>query len=453
LNGKRKITIIGAGLVGSLLSLLLSKRGHRVRVFEKRGDMRRQKMSAGRSINLALAERGIHALRQAGLMDRIKPLMIPMRGRMLHEPDGSIEFSPYGQREHEVIYSVSRGELNKELMTAAEAAGVEIFFDRDCVSIDLSTKTINWTNGHSGDSGNENYDLVIGADGAGSELREAITRATGGEAKSEMLDHDYKELSIPAAADGTHQIEREALHIWPRGGFMLIALPNIDGSFTVTLFLPETGASGFSSLDSQERVTGFFQQQFPDALPLLPELTEDFFANPTGELGTVRCYPWSYEDSALILGDAAHAIVPFHGQGMNAGFEDCSVLIDLLNTYDHDWSRVLDVFEQYRKPDAEAIADMALENYVVMRDSVSDPKFQLKKALGFEMERRYPKRFVPRYSMVMFHRVPYSVAQQRGRVQDTILSEAITGCNSMDDVNVDGAAEQVVARLEELEMD
>ena len=450
MKGKRDIIVVGAGLVGSLLAVLLSKRGHNVRIFEKRDDMRSSQMSAGRSINLALADRGINALKQAGLMEEIFPLLIPMRGRMLHESDGSVEFSPYGQREHEVIFSVSRGELNKCLMNAAETNGAEICFKRDCEKIDLSSKSLVWRDLNTQVEHSDSYDLVIGADGAGSQLREEIIQAAEGRSESQMLDHCYKELHIHGV-ENRHQIEREALHIWPRGGYMLIALPNIDGSFTVTLFLPENGRPGFESLDTEESVQEFFETEFPDAVPLLPELTKDFFENPTGPLGTVRCFPWRYKDSALILGDASHAIVPFHGQGMNAGFEDCTVLLDLLDQHENNWPVVMEEFQRLRKPDADAIADMALENYVIMRDSVSDPEFQLKKELGFELERRHPRRFIPRYSMVMFHRVRYSIALQRGVVQDQILSEAIAGHDSIDKIDISSVERKVLEKLPELE--
>lgn len=453
LNARREVTIAGAGLVGSLLAVLLSKRGHQVRIFEKRADMRLQSMSAGRSINLALAERGIHALRQAEIMDEIEPLLIPMRGRQLHELDGSNEFMAYGQRPHEVIYSVSRGELNKRLMNAAERAGTKIWFERDCQSVDFEAKTFAWKCADGLVTDDEPFDLIIGADGAGSEIRDAVIAANGGQSESQMLDHSYKELCIPAADDGTHRIERNALHIWPRGGFMLIALPNIDGSFTVTLFLPRAGKNGFESLTNQEAVIRFFNTQFPDAQQHLSDLVADFFGNPTGLLGTLRCFPWSYKDRGLILGDASHAIVPFHGQGMNAGFEDCSVLIELLDRHQNNWSAVLQEFQNHRKPDAEAIADMALENYIIMRDSVSDPAFQLKKELGFELERRRPNRFIPRYSLVMFHRVRYSVAFERGQIQDQILSTAIRNCQSINQINVDAAEQAVIDQLPELSTD
>ena len=272
----------------------------------------------------------------------------------------------------------------------------------------------------------------------------------GGESSSEFLDHDYKELEIPAAAGQQHQIEKEALHIWPRGGYMLIALPNLDGSFTVTLFMPKTGEPSFESLTDVESVTQFFKTQFPDALALMPDLGEDYFRNPQGLLGTLRCQPWFYRSDVLILGDASHAIVPFHGQGMNAGFEDCSELVRLLELHNDDWSIVLPEFDRIRRPNANAIADMGLENYVTMRDSVRDPKFQLKKEIGFKLESQFPDRFIPRYSMVMFHRIPYADAFERGAIQDGILNELTESTTSIDEVDFERAARLVEERLTQL---
>jgi kynurenine 3-monooxygenase len=445
------VTIAGAGLVGSLLSVMLGQRGYRVTIFERRADMRREEVESGRSINLALSERGIHALKMAGLMDQVEKLLIPMRGRMLHLLDGSLEFSPYGQREHEVIYSVSRGELNSLMMTAAEVhPDVEVIFNQDCELVDFGKNELTVSDRISGQTQVHNFEIMIGADGAGSKIRQALISIAGGESSSEFLDHDYKELEIPAGPNGVHQIEREALHIWPRGGYMLIALPNLDGSFTVTLFMPRNGTPSFEQLDEPEELMAFFEQQFPDALKLIPDLKADYFNNPQGLLGTVRCHPWYYQNDGLILGDAAHAIVPFHGQGMNAGFEDCSELIRLLDKHDDDWAHVLPEFDRIRRPCANAIADMAIENYVTMRDSVLDPKFALKKELGFELEKRLPDRFMPRYSMVMFHRIPYDVAFKRGLVQAEILDELVRHADKLADVDMALAARLVEKRLSSL---
>lgn len=447
------ILVAGAGLVGSLIALMLGQRGYRVTVLEKRQDMRRAKIAGGRSINLALAERGMRALRLAGLMDEVEPLLIPMKGRMLHGlEDGGLQFSSYGQRPSEVIYSVSRGGLNKLMMTAAETHyDVDILFSQSVESLDFKNNIAHIHDHVANKTTQLEFELVIGCDGVGSEVRTSILEATGGHCSIEMLDHDYKELSIPPATSGSlWQMEKEALHIWPRGGYMLIALPNLDGSFTVTLFLPTTGNPGFELIDEPHELDKFFDEQFADAKALIPEFQKEYFGNPTGQLGTVRCDRWIYQDKALIMGDASHGVVPFHGQGMNAGMEDCSELVHLLDRHNDDWSSVLPEFERMRIPNTEAIADMALENYVTMRDSVTDEKFQLKKKLGFELERMFPDRFIPRYSMVMFHNIPYAEAFSRGKIQDEILNRLTDGVDSVDKLDRELAASLISERLEPL---
>jgi len=447
----RKIVMVGGGLVGSLLSVMLGRRGYRVTVFEKRPDMRLKEISAGRSINLALAERGINALKKAELFDEVEPLLIPMRGRMLHPLGGEQEFSPYGQRPHEVIHSVSRGMLNQVMLTAAEdAEEVAVHFLQECTGVDLDKREIELLDHESGKKHRVGYDILLGTDGAASEVRSAIVRATGGSFCTEWLDHDYKELEIPAGPDGTFQIDKNSLHVWPRHGYMLIALPNLDSSFTVTLFLQKQGEPGFDRLDSPQAVTNFFHEQFPDALALIPELAQDFAANPAGGLGTIRCSKWTNGQDALILGDASHAIVPFHGQGMNAGFEDCALLTRLLDETGTDWPEAMSRFERERIADANAIADMALENYVTMRDTVLDPQFHLKKKIGFELEMRWPRRFIPRYSMVMFHNIPYHIVQQRGLVQNEILELVIANRSPTGEINWPHADSLVGGRLDEI---
>ncbi|MCH2179273.1 MAG: FAD-dependent monooxygenase [Mariniblastus sp.] len=443
------ITIAGAGLVGSLLGVMLGKRGYRVQIFERRADMRGQEVAAGRSINLALAERGIHALKKAGLMDAVKPLLIPMRGRMLHDRSGNLEFQSYGQRPHEVIYSVSRGGLNELMLTAAEdSKQVEIRFEHELDSIDFENQTIHFTDAVNRESVVVPTQMLIGADGAGSRVRRSLLPFVKGLDRSELLDHDYKELTIPPASNGQHQIDRESLHIWPRGGYMLIALPNLDGSFTVTLFLKKEGDPSFAQLDSHQAVNAFFKTQFADAMELIPGLADEFFENPQGVLGTVRCDPWIDNENVMLIGDASHAIVPFHGQGMNSGFEDCELFICLLEQFGDDWPKAMQAFGRTRPRDADAIADMALENYITMRDSVLDPTFALKKKLGFELELEFPRRFIPRYSMVMFHRVPYAEAKRRGVVQQEILDELLLGLDSLDQVDRARAGELVRERLD-----
>ncbi len=459
LKRPKHITISGAGLVGSLLSVLLGKRGYEVTILERRPDFRGVAADSGRSINLALSSRGIHALKMAGLMEEVEKLTIPMRGRMLHLADGHQELSPYGQRPHEVIYSVSRRDLNHLMMTSAEEAEpVNVVFDQKLESIDFEKNELTIRNESSGHVQQRTFDLLIGCDGAGSRVRRALIPAAKGESTSEFLDHDYKELEIPCgqpdkAGRPTYQIEREALHIWPRGNFMLIALPNQDGSFTVTLFMPKSGENSFETLTNRETLHSFFEKHFPTALELIPDLESDFFNHAQGRLGTVRCSPWFYPDKALIMGDASHAIVPFHGQGMNAGFEDCSELIRLLDEFDEDWSRVLPEFDRIRRPNADAIATMAIENYTTMRSSVADPKFQLKKAIGFALEKRFPNRFVPRYSMVMFHLVPYTEAYQRGEIQEAILNELASGIDQFDSVDFLKAEQIVKQRLPIVELE
>ena len=433
---KKQITIVGAGLTGALLGLRLGQRGYKVDLFERRPQTSENAGDSGRSINLALSRRGIDALEMVGMMEKVSPLLIPMKGRMLHLEDGSEKFSPYGQRDDEVIYSVSRRDLNRLMVArAVEAPDVNVVFEQKCSAIDFESSQLTLEKVGTGSSQEKAFELLIGCDGAGSKVRRALMEEIDGQSTSNFLDHDYKELEIPAGADGTWQLEKEALHIWPRGEFMLIALPNLDGSFTVTLFLPKQGTPSFESLADEQSVDAFFKKTFPTARALMPDLVEDFFGNPTGRLGTVLCQPWHLEDQCLLLGDAAHAIVPFHGQGMNCAFEDCVVLDRLLDKWGGDWGKVNPELTTSRKPDADAIAQMAIENYTTMRSTVTDPKYGLKKAIGFELERRLPELFIPRYSMVMFHDMPYSEAFEKGEIQRSILDELVKGIDSVDDVN------------------
>ena len=437
-----EITLVGAGLAGSLLAIFLAKRGYRVKLIERRPDPRKTAAptSAGRSINLALANRGIAALEEVGVMDRVRPALIPMVGRMLHDEQGRLQLIPYGNKPHEVINSVSRAGLNTLLLDAAEATGrVSIRFGETVTGVDFANRMVL--------PQSTPYDVLIGTDGSASAVRAAILEKTNGRLDEEPLGHGYKELSIPPAADGGFRMDKNALHIWPRGEYMLIALPNIDGSFTVTLFLPNEGEESFQVLTTPEAVHALFQRRFADAIPLMPRLVEDFFGNPTGHLETIRCSPWSFEDEALVLGDAAHAIVPFHGQGMNAAFEDCSAFDQCLENPDRPWSEVFAEFEKRRRPNADAIADMALENYVEMRATVREPKFQLKKELSFRLEERHPGRFIPRYSMVMFHTLPYADAKRRGAIQEKILDELTSRAARLDDVDLARADRLIEERL------
>jgi kynurenine 3-monooxygenase len=438
-----EITLVGAGLAGSLLAVFLARRGHRVALLERRPDPRIAGAAGGRSINLALANRGIAALEEVGAMDTVRSALIPMVGRMLHDEEGRLKLIPYGNKPHEVIYSVSRGGLNELLLDAAERTGkVSIRFDATVGGVDFGNRRV-LPQGMP-------YDVLIGTDGSASPVRGAILERTGGWLDEAPLGHGYKELTIPAGTAGVgggFRMEKNALHIWPRGEYMLIALPNADGSFTATLFLPQTGEESFEVLTTPDAVRALFERRFADAIPLMPRLVEDFFGNPTGHLETIRCAPWSFEDHALVLGDAAHAIVPFHGQGMNAAFEDCSAFDRCLADPDRPWSEVFAEFESLRRPNTDAIADMALENYVEMRSTVREPKFQLKKELSFRLEERHPDRFIPRYSMVMFHTLPYAEAQRRGAIQEGILDELTSGAASADEVDFERADRLIEERL------
>lgn len=421
------ITLSGGGLVGSLLAIYLAKRDFKVEVFESREDMRKVNISAGRSINLALANRGIYPLEEVGVMDKIRPSLITMKGRMVHDIDGNTNFQAYGQKEHEVIYSVSRAELNKVLMTEAEKTGnVTFHFEQKITDVDWDASTLSLSNANANANGNDErqitFERLIGTDGAGSIVRKAILQKGSTQNSIEPLGHSYKELCVPPGVNGDFQMEKEALHIWPRGGFMLIALPNPDASFTLTLFMPSQGENSFASIDNEEKLVAFFSKQFPDVLPLIPDLKHDFFENPTGSLATVRCAPWHYKDQGLVLGDAAHAIVPFHGQGMNCGFEDCHDFNACMDNM-QSWDTFFEQVAQLRKPNADAIADLALDNYIEMRDSVRDPNYLLRKQIAFKLEQWFPEQFTPRYSMVMFHRLPYAQAQKLGEIHKELLAE------------------------------
>jgi kynurenine 3-monooxygenase len=444
----QSVNIVGAGLAGALLAVLLARRGFRITLYERRPDPRHAEAESGRSINLALAARGIRALERAGIMDQISPLLIPMRGRMVHNLSGSTVLQPYGQREDEVIYSVGRAALNRVLIEeAARHDTVTARFDQSCTAAIPERNVLRLRNRIAGVEYEVPLATTIATDGAGSSVRTGLAAGRHLTVREDWLDHDYKELTMPAVAGG-HLLEPHALHVWPRGGFMLIALPNTDGSFTATLFLARTGHNGFASLTTPRAVNDFFLREFADAVPLMPNLLEEFAAHPQGQLGTVHLTPWHLGGRLLLLGDAAHAIVPFHGQGMNAAFEDCLVLDNLLDAHD-GWEQVFAEFEQARRPNAAAIAQMALENYTEMRDTVLDAGFVRRKALAMELERRFPDRFIPRYSMVMFHpEISYAEAQRRGKVQAQILVELDSGPNAAGNTDFALAEQLVKQRLE-----
>jgi kynurenine 3-monooxygenase len=395
------VNIVGAGLAGSLLAILLAKRGLNVTVYERRADPRLVNLNGGRSINLALAARGIRGLKLAGALERVMQFAIPMRGRMVHEHDGAAALQLYGVRPEEVIYSVSRGDLNLALIEAAdEAPNVAFRFGQLCLGLAHEKNVLEMRDEATGHIYHTAAQPSIATDGAGSPVRDALVAREVATVREEALDHDYKELTIPPR-DGKPALEVNALHIWPRGGFMLIALPNPDATFTATLFLARRGANSFEGLGSPAAVEEFFAREFPSAKALMPELTREFFANPQGSLGTVYTKGWHMKGDVLLLGDAAHAIVPFHGQGMNCAFEDCAELDRLMDEH-RNWAGLFEAFENTRRPNTDAIAQMALENYVEMREAVLDPEYRRKKTEAEELEKKDPN-FIPRYSMVMFH--------------------------------------------------
>jgi kynurenine 3-monooxygenase len=446
------VTLIGAGLNGPLLALGLVKRGFRVEIYERRPDMRKVRMSAGRSINLALSTRGIHALTQADLWSKISAVAIPMKGRMIHSPASELTFQPYGKDETEVIHSISRAELNIALIDAAEAQGVRIHFHQRCSGIDLKTGDLQLQDERTRKVRVCRSQVTIACDGSSSAIRSEMLKLSRFNFSQQYLDYGYKELTIPAAANARHALAPNALHIWPRGNFMLIALPNVDGTFACILFLPFAGAGSFAQLTTHASVQGFFQSQFPDAVPLMPELADNFFANPTGSMVTVKCSPWHVEGRALLLGDSAHAIVPFFGQGINCGFEDCTCLLELLDRHGADWPRVFAEFELARKVNTDAIADLALENFVEMRDRVADPRFLFRKKVELALESRYPRLFVPKYAMVTFHRVPYETALARGIAQDGILTELCERITRVEDLDWNRADHLIRSQLTPLEL-
>jgi kynurenine 3-monooxygenase len=433
-SAPKQITLIGAGLNGPLLAILLSQRGFGVEIFERRPDVRQVPASAGRSINLAVSARGIHALQQAGLWKRMRNIIIPMKGRMMHSVSEQLTFQPYGKDETEVINSVSRAELNIALMNAAEDQGAMIHFQQRCVGCDLETGMLRLRN-EDGDEVNHQAQVVIGCDGSASAIRMEMLKLNRYNFSQSYLDYGYKELTIPAGENNLHLLETNALHIWPRGNHMLIALPNIDGTFACILFLPFEGADSFASLTTGSEVITFFEKRFPDALRFMPGLAENYFTNPTGAMVTIRCSPWHDKGKCLLLGDAAHAIVPFFGQGINCGFEDCTSLVGLIDRHGADWPLVFAQFEKERKVNTDAIGDMAVENFVEMRDRVADPRFLLRKKIELALEAKYPGIFVPKYSMVTFHRIPYSVAQARGAVQEMVLEELCKSIHRIEDLD------------------
>ncbi|MBS1738486.1 MAG: FAD-dependent monooxygenase [Bacteroidetes bacterium] len=431
---QKDITIVGAGLVGSLLSIFLSKRAHKVTIYERRADMRINNAAAGRSINLALSDRGIRALEKAGLMGEVEKICIPMHGRYVHLADGSSNFQPYG-KEGQYINSISRADLNILLLNACEQNEVALNFSLKCDQIDFDKNEISFVDGYSENIRIEKPDIIFGADGSYSASRlQHQVHSSMFDYHQFYIDYGYKELSIPPGKNGEFLLEKNALHIWPRGNYMLIALPNMNGSFTATLFFPFHGEPSFESLKTPDQVNEFFKTTFKDVFPQMTTLEEDYFTNPASPLVTVKCYPWVRDNHFSLIGDAAHAMVPFFGQGMNCGFEDCFVLDSLIEKYGDDWHTILEKFQDSRKPNADAIADMALNNFVEMRNKVADEGFILQKKIESWFAGMYPTKWIPAYSMVTFNPdISYSEALRRGQIQDRIMEEVLELENIKDD--------------------
>ncbi len=446
------LTLVGAGLAGALLATLLARRGWQVDLFERRGDPRLHGYAGGRSINLALAERGLHALRQADAHAAVLERAVMMRGRMVHPLGGKPQLQRYGRDDSEVIWSVSRGELNISLIECAEAAGARLHFDHGLVSVDFERKRATYRG--DGQVHERPFACLLGCDGAGSTLRAQMAKWVDLGERTEWLGHGYKELEIPPARDGGFRIEPNALHIWPRGRYMCIALPNDERTFTVTLFMAlhdeGHGDPNFDAVDSAAAARALFVRDFPDALPLIPALEHDYEANPVGSLGTLYLDRWHLGGEAVLLGDAAHAMVPFHGQGMNCAFEDCVALARTLDAVP-DLAAAFAAFEAERKPNALAIQRMALDNYIEMRDLVDDPEFLLQRELERALQQRHPDRFVPHYALVTFMRIPYAEALERSEIQRGILVEATRGLESLEGVDwaaADAAVERLLPPLE-----
>lgn len=446
------VIITGAGLCGTLLALQLAKRGHKVTLFEKRGDLRKEKMSAGRSINLALSDRGLAALDLVGLKQQALDISIPMLGRMIHTKGGeTTRLLPYSGRDGEFIQSISRPGLNALMLDAAEQNElIDLRFNHGVTHADVVNAHVRGSIYSSGETFDLQGDVLIGTDGAGSEVRNGFMQIGSNlrfNYSLQWLDHGYKELEIPAGPGNTWQIEKNALHIWPRQSYMVIALPNLDGSFTVTLFLAFDGAPGFNQLNDDPSILSFFKSQFPDLVDLMPDLVADFKFHPTGALGTVKCGPW-FTERSLLMGDAAHAVVPFYGQGMNCSMEDVLKLNDYLDVTGESWPEAFNQYYTHRKADADAIADLAVENYYEMRDHVDNPDFIAKRAIEMKLEKRYPD-YASKYNLVTFcEQFPYSYARQKGNNQDRWLLQY---CNSNDTSNLsDAQLEKIYQALKEV---
>jgi kynurenine 3-monooxygenase len=421
----KQVTIVGAGLVGSLLSIYLAKKGYKINVYERRPDMRKTTISAGKSINLALSDRGWRGLEGVGIANEIKKIAIPMYGRYIHNKDGSTALQPYGKN-NQAIYSVSRADINMKLMDLAEEqTNVKLHFNKKCTQVNRQNLEAFFEDSNTHQTTTIKSDLLFGADGAFANSRLNMQLSTERfEYNQHYIDCGYKELIIPPGENGKFILEKNALHIWPRGSFMMIALPNPDGNFTCTLFMPFKGEKSFEKLQTKEQIVSFFNQEFSDAVPLMPTLVEDFLTNSLSSLVTVKCFPWTFDNKIGLIGDAAHAIVPFYGQGMNCGFEDCVVLNELIEKNNENWDLIFNDYQTLRKPDGDAIADLAIANFFEMRDKTADPKFLLQKKIEAKFSDKYPDKWIPLYSMVTYSpHIRYSMALKEGKKQQTIMDK------------------------------
>lgn len=425
---KRDITIAGAGLVGSLCALYMSKRGFNVSIYERRNDLRSEIITAGKSINLALSERGWTALKKVGADKEVEKIAIPMYKRIMHDIQGNLSEQAYGNP-GQAIYSVSRAELNVLMMEMAEKNGAKIQCNQKCVHVDFESTSATFEDTNTGIQQKVDSDIVIGADGAFSAVRTQMIKRDRHQFSQHYIEHGYKELLIPANEDGTHKLDKNALHIWPRGNFMLIALPNLDGSYTCTLFAPFEGEESFENLNTSEDIQSYFQRIFPDFAPLIPDLSEQFFTNPTSSLAIMRTYPWHVNDKALLIGDAAHATVPFYGQGMNCGLEDCRVLDELLDKHENNLKDCFEEYSRIRKPDGDGVQDLSMHNFIVMRDKTADPKFLLQKKIEQKFAQLHPDKWNPLYSMVSFTNISYAKVWEIGMKQEKLMQNIMTSPN------------------------
>ncbi|MBC5838562.1 FAD-dependent oxidoreductase [Flavobacterium muglaense] len=441
----KRIAIVGSGLVGSLLAIYLRKAGHIVHVYDRSPDIRQIQFS-GRSINLAMSNRGWKALDGVGVGDAVRAIAIPMDKRAIHLVD-KLNFQNYGQ-EGEAIYSISRGILNRKMIDLAEEAGAEFFFEQKIWDVTLKEATLHVGETERGVWEEKKYDMVFGADGAFSRIRHRMQRQSMFNYSQEFLNIGYKELNIPANADGTHKLDKNSFHIWPRGEYMLIALPNLDGSFTCTLFMPFEGENSFDLLKDQKDVELFFEKNFPDSIEVIPKLAEDFFVNPTSTLVTMKCFPWTYEDKVALIGDACHAIVPFYGQGMNAGFEDISILYEMIEKYGDDWETIFSEYQDSRKPNADAIAELSYRNFMEMSSKTADDNFLLQKKIEKLFSDKHPDKWIPLYSRVTFSNRPYAEALAIGDLQNEIMQKVLKIDNIAEIWDSKGVEDRILEMLQ-----